>query len=89
MLVGFQGMTVPKDQELRNQLREAGVSYGVVKNTLPARQRKGTALEQAADQFKGVTAGCAQQRGSVMPFQKAIAKFTKANRISSSSSWHS
>ena len=26
MLVGFQGMTVAKDQELRNQLREAGVS---------------------------------------------------------------
>ena len=25
MLVGFQGMTVAKDQELRNQLREAGV----------------------------------------------------------------
>ena len=24
MLVGFKGMTVPKDQELRNQLREAG-----------------------------------------------------------------
>ena len=32
MLVGFQGMTVPKDQELRNQLREAGVSYEVVKH---------------------------------------------------------
>ncbi len=25
MLVGFQKMTVAKDQELRNQLREAGV----------------------------------------------------------------
>ena len=32
-LLAFKGMTVPKDQELRNQLREAGVSYGVVKNT--------------------------------------------------------
>ena len=34
MVVGFQKMTVSKDQELRNQLREAGVSYEVVKNTL-------------------------------------------------------
>jgi len=34
MVVGFKGMTVSKDQELRNQLREAGVSYEVVKNTL-------------------------------------------------------
>src|SRR6185503_18269050 len=56
MLVGFQGMTVPKDQELRNQLREAGVSYGVVKNTLARKAAEGTVLEQAADQFKGVTA---------------------------------
>ncbi len=56
MVVGFQGMTVAKDQELRNQLREAGVSYGVVKNTLARKAAEGTALEPAADQFKGVTA---------------------------------
>jgi len=40
MLVGFQGMTVQKDQELRNQLREAGVSYGVVKTRWRAKPRK-------------------------------------------------
>ena len=34
MLVGFTKMTVAKDQELRRQLREAGVTYSVVKNTL-------------------------------------------------------
>ena len=45
MLVGFQKMTVAKDQELRNQLREAGVSYEVVKNTLARRASEGTALE--------------------------------------------
>ena len=56
MLVGFKGMTVPKDQELRNQLREAGVSYEVVKNTLARKAADGTALEQATEQFKGVTA---------------------------------
>ena len=37
MVVGFKKMTVAKDQELRNQLREAGVSYEVVKNTLARR----------------------------------------------------
>jgi len=40
MLVGFQGMTVQKDQELRNQLREAGVSYGVVEKHAGAKPRK-------------------------------------------------
>ncbi|MBA2703073.1 MAG: 50S ribosomal protein L10 [Blastocatellia bacterium] len=78
MLVGFQGMTVQKDQELRNQLREAGVSYGVVKNTLARKAAEGTLLEQAADQFKGVTAVALSQQDPV-GLSKAIAKFSKAN----------
>jgi len=78
MLVGFQGMTVQKDQELRNQLREAGVSYEVVKNTLARKAAEGTVLEQAADQFKGVTAVALSQQDPV-GLSKAIAKFTKAN----------
>lgn len=78
MLVGFQGMTVQKDQELRNQLRTAGVSYEVVKNTLARKAAEGTLLEQAADQFKGVTAVALSQQDPV-GLSKAIAKFTKAN----------
>ena len=78
MLVGFQGMTVQKDQELRNQLRTAGVSYEVVKNTLARKAAEGTVLEQAADQFKGVTAVALSQQDPV-GLSKAIAKFTKAN----------
>lgn len=78
MLVGFQGMTVPKDQELRNQLREAGISYSVVKNTLARKAAEGTLLEQATDQFKGVTAVALSNEDPVS-LSKAIAKFTKAN----------
>lgn len=78
MLVGFQGMTVAKDQELRNQLREAGVSYEVVKNTLARKAAEGTALEQAKDQFKGVTAVALSDQDPVN-LSKAISKFTKAN----------
>src|SRR6267142_4734523 len=78
MIVGFKGMTVPKDQELRNQLREAGVSYEVVKNTLARKAAQGTALERAADQFKGVTAVALSTEDPV-GLSKAIAKFTKAN----------
>src|SRR6266404_1931766 len=78
MLVGFQGMTVQKDQELRKQLREAGVSYGVVKNTLARKAAEGTVLEAARDQFKGVTA-VALSTGDPVGLSKAIAKFTKAN----------
>lgn len=78
MIVGFQGLTVPKDQELRNQLREAGVSYEVVKNTLARKAAEGTDLEQAKDQFKGVTAIALSQQDPVN-LSKAISKFTKAN----------
>src|SRR5215510_75337 len=78
MLVGFQGMTVAKDQELRNQLREAGVSYSVVKNTLARKAAEGTPIEQASDQFKGVTA-IALSTSDPVNISKAISKFTKAN----------
>ena len=78
VVVGFQGMTVAKDQELRNQLREAGVSYEVVKNTLARKAAAGTPLEAATDQFKGVTA-VALSTGDPVGLSKAISKFTKAN----------
>jgi large subunit ribosomal protein L10 len=78
MIVGFNKMTVPKDQELRNQLREAGVKYEVVKNTLARKAAEGTPFEQAAEHFKGVTA-IALSEGDPVNLSKAISKFTKAN----------
>jgi large subunit ribosomal protein L10 len=78
MLVGFQKLTVAKDQELRNQLREAGVRYEVVKNTLARKAAEGTPFEQATDHFKGVTA-LALSEGDPVSLSKAISRFTKAN----------
>jgi large subunit ribosomal protein L10 len=78
MLVGFQKLTVAKDQELRNQLREAGISYEVVKNTLARKAAEGTPFEQAVEHFKGVTA-IALSEGDPVSLSKAISKFTKAN----------
>lgn len=78
MVVGFQKMTVAKDQELRNQLREAGVQYEVVKNTLARKAAEGTPIAQAAAEFKGVTA-VALSNGDPVNLSKAISKFTKAN----------
>jgi len=78
MLVSFQKMTVPKDQELRNQLREAGSTYSVVKNTLARKASEGTVLEQAKEEFKGVTA-VALSTGDPVSLSKAITKFSKSN----------
>lgn len=78
MLVSFKNMTVAKDQELRRQLREAGVTYSVVKNTLARKAAAGTPLEPMSDQFKGVTA-VALSTTDPVGLSKAIAKFSKAN----------
>jgi len=78
MLVSFKNMTVAKDQELRRQLRDAGVSYSVVKNTLARKAAAGTPLEPLADEFKGVT-GVALSTTDPVGLSKAISKFTKAN----------
>jgi large subunit ribosomal protein L10 len=78
ILVGFNKLTVAKDQELRNQLREAGVTYEVVKNTLARKAAEGTPFEQATEHFKGVTAIALSETDPVS-LSKAISKFTKAN----------
>lgn len=78
MFVGFKKMTVSKDQELRNRLREAGAEYTVVKNTLARRAAEGTPFAQAAEHFKGVTA-VALGQGDVVMLSKAVSKFAKDN----------
>jgi large subunit ribosomal protein L10 len=78
MLVGFQKLTVAKDQELRNRLREAGARYSVVKNTLARKAAEGTPFEQAVEHFKGVTA-VALAEGDPVPLSKAVSKFAKEN----------
>lgn len=78
MLVSFTGVTVAKDQEFRNSIREAGASYQVVKNTLARIAVKGTDYEQATEHLKGVTA-IAWTDGDPVVLSKAISKFMKEN----------
>ena len=78
MVVSFTGLSVQKDQEFRNSLREAGAQYQVVKNTLARIAVKGTQFEQASDAFKGVTAIAWTENDPVV-LSKAISKFMKDN----------
>ena len=78
MLIGFNKLTVAKDQELRRQLREAGARYSVVKNTLARKAAAGTPFEGATEHFKGVTA-LALAEGDPVQLSKAISKFVKDN----------
>jgi large subunit ribosomal protein L10 len=78
MLIGFNKLTVAKDQELRNSLRAAGIRYSVVKNTLARKAAEGTPFEGAAEHFKGVTA-LALAEGDPVQLSKTISKFVKDN----------
>ena len=78
MVVSFTKLTVTKDQEFRNSLREAGANYQVVKNTLARIAVKGTQFEDATEHFKGVTAIAWTDNDPVV-LSKAISKFMKDN----------
>lgn len=78
MVVSFTGVTVQKDQEFRNSIREAGAKYEVVKNTLARIAVKGTQFEGASQSFKGVTAIAWTENDPVV-LSKAISKFMKDN----------
>ena len=78
MVVSFTKLSVNKDQEFRNSLREAGAKYQVVKNTLARIAVKDTPYEQASDAFKGVTAIAWTENDPVV-LTKAVSQFMKDN----------
>ena len=58
VLVDYRGLTVEQDTQLRKQLREAGVSYKVYKNTMMRFAFKGTDYEPLEPYLNGPS-GCA------------------------------
>ena len=78
MIVSFNKLTVNKDQEFRNRLREAGAKYQVVKNTIARLAVKGTPYEEASEHFKGVT-GIVWTDSDPVVLSKTISKFIKDN----------
>ena len=56
VVVDYLGLTVAEDTQLRKQLREAGVTYKVYKNTLVNRAIQGTEFEGLKDVLEGPSA---------------------------------
>ena len=56
VVVDYRGLTVEQDTQLRKQLREAGVTYKVYKNTMIRFAAKGTAFEALEPNLEGPTA---------------------------------
>lgn len=75
-VVGFQGLRVEQDQQLRRQLREAELRYRVVKNTLARRAVEGTPLESLQGYFVGPTALAYSDKDPV-GLARVLTKFAK------------
>ncbi len=56
VLVDYKGISVEKDTKLRAELREAGIEYSVIKNTMLRLAVKGTELEDLKENMTGSSA---------------------------------
>lgn len=76
VVVDYRGLTVEQDTELRKQLREAGVSYKVYKNTMIRFAAKGTAFEALEPDLEGPTALAVSKEDATAP-ARILAEFAK------------
>ena len=76
VLVDYCGLTVEEDTQLRKQLREAGVTYKVYKNTLMNFAFKGTDFESMSSLLEGPNAIAISKDDATAP-ARILAKFAK------------
>ena len=76
VVVDYRGLTVAQDTELRKQLREAGVTYKVYKNTMIKRAAEGTAFAALAPHLEGPTA-IAVSKTDATAAARILAEFAK------------
>lgn len=78
ILVNFKGLNVTKINDLRAKLRQAGIEFQVVKNTLLFRAAEDTDVALIRDAFKGPSA-IAMSYGDPVPPAKLLSEFAKEN----------
>lgn len=76
VLVDYRGLTVEQDTRLRKQLREAGVTYKVYKNTMMNFAFKGTDFEGLAPYLEGPSAVAVSTSDATAP-ARVLCKFAK------------
>ena len=76
VVVDYRGLTVAEDTQLRKQLREAGITYKVYKNTLVNRAIEGTEFASLADSLEGPNAFAISKTDATAP-ARILAKFAK------------
>ncbi len=77
VLVDYKGITVDEDTKLRKELREAGVSYFVEKNTMLRFAMKNAGLDGLTDSLEGTTAIAISNEDQTAP-ARILGKFSEA-----------
>ena len=78
VFVDYCGLTVEEDTQLRNKLREAGVEYKVIKNTLTRFAAKEVGFDELDPILNGPTSLALSMTDEVAP-AKVIAEFAKTH----------
>ena len=76
VLVDYRGLTVDQDTKLRKELREAGITYKVYKNTMMNFAFKGTDCEALCPNLEGPSAIAVSKDDATAP-ARVLAKFAK------------
>ena len=76
VLVDYRGLTVEQDTRLRKELREAGITYKVYKNTMMNFAFKGTDFEALAPYLEGPSAIAISTTDATAP-ARVLCKFAK------------
>ncbi len=76
VLVDYRGLSVEQDTQLRKNLREAGVTYKVYKNTMMNFAFKGTQFEGLAPYLEGPSAMAYSNEDATAP-ARVLAEFAK------------
>ena len=76
VVVDYRGLTVAQDTELRKQLRAAGITYKVYKNTLVSRAVEGTEFESLREVLEGPSAFAISTEDATAP-ARVLAEFAK------------
>ena len=79
VFVDYKGITVAQDAELRNQFREAGVEYSVVKNTLTRFAAKENGYN--FDEVLNGTTAMASTTGDPIAPARIVCEYAKKNKL--------
>lgn len=80
VITSYKGLTVATDTQMRRELREAGVQYKVVKNTMLKLAAKDLGIEGLDSHLEGTTAIAFSTTDAVAP-AKILCDFMKKNKL--------